>query len=221
MKFTSGLLLFVFASAFCFAQEDQSKTDEGYNTNQSITAFRKKKEKLKHRRPQLLQFSYGYRSLTHLFAIRFADEQSATLTSYQPKFSGPWMLDMQSYFDGNWSGGLTFAIDRYKGRLEKKTDTSMLSTEYSSQVIILLPFFMYHWVQSDKWNGYSGIGAGYGFASNSESGNFRSGRNEGAIGGFTYHLTLAGVRFGKTIGAFAEVGIGDLGLVRAGISGRF
>lgn len=81
----------------------------------------------------------------------------------------------------------------------------------------------YHWLQKGIWDIYSGMGLGWDFLKQDNQRNDFS-RNPEAHktrSGFAYQLAALGLRAGKRLGGYAELGYGYKGLVLCGISYRF
>lgn len=81
----------------------------------------------------------------------------------------------------------------------------------------------YHYLKSTRSDLYSGLGLGYGIASVGTTGSRDPKATTLTGGGFTWSVNLIGYRymFSDKLGAYAELGLGSLGVVNIGLSKKF
>jgi outer membrane protein W len=88
---------------------------------------------------------------------------------------------------------------------------------FYKQFYTIAPYVAYNYIKKEKFSMYSGIGLGYTFVKDEYT--MDDGGNEtNNSGEFAFHLSAFGVRFGKNIGGYVEVGYGYKGLVNLGVS---
>lgn len=80
----------------------------------------------------------------------------------------------------------------------------------------IAPYIAYNYVKKGNLSMYSGIGLGYAFVKDAYTTD--DGDEIENIGEFAFHLNAFGVRYGKNIGGYVEVGYGYKGIVNLGIS---
>ncbi|MBL7102697.1 MAG: hypothetical protein ISS18_00030 [Bacteroidales bacterium] len=81
----------------------------------------------------------------------------------------------------------------------------------------IAPYVAYNYIKKEKIRLYSGIGLGYTFGKDKYTTD-DGGDETKNIGEFAFHINAFGVRFGKNIGGYVEVGYGYKGLVNLGVS---
>lgn len=87
----------------------------------------------------------------------------------------------------------------------------------SSVYTTLIPFIHFHWFNRPVVSMYSGAGIGWDFIHQKDSGISKNER-ETNIG---LQFTFYGISVGRRVFGFAEVGVGNLGILRWGIGYRF
>ncbi|MCD4791450.1 MAG: hypothetical protein K8R37_15755 [Bacteroidales bacterium] len=81
----------------------------------------------------------------------------------------------------------------------------------------IAPYVAYNYIKKENFSMYSGIGLGYAFEKD-EYTTDDGGDETKNIGEFAFHINAFGVRYGKSIGGYVEVGYGYKGLVNLGVS---
>ncbi|MCC6286895.1 MAG: hypothetical protein IT249_03335 [Chitinophagaceae bacterium] len=121
-------------------------------------------------------------------------------------------------------GGFSLAYNRYisnrfsvgvTGIYTKATVTYRVpSAKFDWAIFTALLNAKYNYVHDPLFHMYSGLSAGCSF-------NNIIGSAEGKNDAFAYQLRLLGARFGAKFGAFAELGYGYEGILKAGVSLEF
>jgi len=122
--------------------------------------------------------------------------------------AGPLMLNYMYGFEDRWStGGLAV----YSGYVVNNKDTGALI--YRNDYFSFMPRLDYHYSRNPNVDVYSSvaIGATYLQIHNREE-------NDRLL--YAFHINAIGVRFGKKIGGFVDLGFGMNGLLNAGVSLR-
>lgn len=122
--------------------------------------------------------------------------------------AGPLMLNYTFGFDDRWSAGM---LATYTGYIVKHEDTGEL--DYRKNYYSLMPRIDYHYSKRTNVDVYSGLALGATYLQNIN-------RDEGNHLLYACHLNAIGMRFGKKVGGFCELGFGMNGLLNAGVSVR-
>jgi hypothetical protein len=99
------------------------------------------------------------------------------------------------------------------------TNTDSLSFKTKDYLIAFMPAFEYHYLNKKIVQLYSGVQLGL-FVYNQKYQDYKSEIKHKEIN-FAFQVDAFGVRVGKQIGGFIELGFGFGGIVKVGISGRF
>ncbi len=132
-------------------------------------------------------------------------------------------------------GALNFGYKRYfvknKMAVLANITYSQLNTRYThanndslnfktkDYLIAFMPAFEYHYLNKKIVQLYSGVQLGI-FVYNQKYQDYKSETKHKEIN-FAFQVDAFGVRVGKQIGGFVELGFGFAGIVKVGISGRF
>jgi hypothetical protein len=82
--------------------------------------------------------------------------------------------------------------------------------------LTLLPEIDYRYITTEKLQLYSALGIGYTFIHHrSDPASDEVEYRQSAV---DYHLTAVGIRYGKDVGVFAEIGVGCKGLLQFGLN---
>ncbi len=128
-------------------------------------------------------------------------------TGEQLSYWGPVSLE---YFHYNEGGRAAFGAVAAASGCKWDDDSNAKST-----YITLMPAFKYKWVNSDMFGLYSKAAVG---ATLMKDSSFD--KDESRVM-FNWQLSLLGLEFGSSIRAFAEVGMGEQGIVLGGVRVRF
>lgn len=167
--------------------------------------------------------SYGVVTTNQLFNI-FKDIVSVVFTfgnydKTNTDYTGGWFLDYKFAPTRNLLLGVGVGIDGASGDLE---DDDVVYGSYTSSYTTVALGFDYRYLNQEWVQLYSGLGTGITFSSDKGT-IFDTGVTEksGNTPYFNFQLNLLGVRVGKSLAGFAELGFGYKGMINAGISYSF
>ena len=142
--------------------------------------------------------------------------------------------DSARYYDVSSSGTITAGYHRYLGKIvavgvlatidairhtvEFDKETSFRS---SATVVSLMPAINFHYIRTSLFSVYGGGSAGAVAWIYTTDYTDNSLNASGIKWMFAYQLTLIGMRVGKEVGGFIEMGCGYQGMVKAGLSLKF
>ncbi len=135
------------------------------------------------------------------------------------RFIGAYSFSYKYYVKNKFAAGLTIVSDWVAGDLVNGDDELIGSMK--RHYFTIAPEIKLVYVNDMAFRLYSVAGIGYTF------GTEYSEDTEGVedepfhINHFNFHITPLGIRFGRTIGVFAEIGFGYKGVIAAGVSGYF
>ena len=114
--------------------------------------------------------------------------------------------------------GLTFGVDRVRGDL---IHNDIKYGDFSESHVTLAAEADYRWVKQEMVQLYTGLGLGYTF--NRETGTYNdTGETDvNSSGNFAFQITPVGLRVGRQLGFFTELGFGYKGILNFGLSYRF
>jgi hypothetical protein len=84
----------------------------------------------------------------------------------------------------------------------------------------VMPSVKYYWINKNSFGLYSKLGAGIGFLSRTDKDQTNAEKSDNGCY-FMFQLSVLGAEFGGKFRGFAELGIGDQGLLQAGIRYKF
>lgn len=113
----------------------------------------------------------------------------------------------------NW--GITAGYDAILSSDIKDKDT-LVGKGYSNRITIALEGD-YRYINKDIFQMYSGLGLGYTFRKDTYNPDIGPEQTNN-INHFNFQLTAVGVRFGKSLGGFMELGFGYKGILNFGLS---
>lgn len=102
----------------------------------------------------------------------------------------------------------------------KNKNTDSLSFKTKDNLIAIMPGFEYHYFNKKIVQLYSGFQLGF-FIYNQKYTNYQNNTKKHNEINFAFQIDAFGVRVGKKIAGFLELGFGFGGIVKVGISGRF
>jgi hypothetical protein len=152
--------------------------------------------------------------------------------SISTRTNGVFYAGLLHHYNDRINFGFTLAISNYSTLWAFKDNPGISSgntVEFTNRYVTLNARFNYNWIVKEKIRFYSGFSAGYHILSSSYI--YRSydetlGRNNILTRETTnfapdVQVCVFGVRAGKNLAGFAEIGVGHIGLFTAGISYRF
>ena len=142
--------------------------------------------------------------------------------------------DSVRYSDVNSSGNITAGYHRYLGKIVAigvlaTIDAISHSVEFDKEtsfrssaiVISVMPAINFHYIRTNLFSVYGGGSAGAVAWIYSTDYTDNSLNASGIKWMFAYQLTLIGMRVGKDVGGFIEMGCGYQGILKAGLSLKF
>lgn len=114
--------------------------------------------------------------------------------------------------------GLSATINAISHSIEFDQGTSFRS---SATVITVMPAINFHYIRTNLFSVYGGGSAGVAAWIYTTDYTDNSLNTSGIKWTFAYQLTLIGMRVGKDVGGFLEMGCGYQGMVKAGLSLKF
>ena len=175
-----------------------------------------------------LDLSYGLFT-TPQFVDIFVDIFSAVFSfgTYQQDnvhYTGGIILTYKHAFNDRWLLGFSTAYDGRSADLLNK-DRDSKKGSYVSSYITPVVSFDYRYLMKEKVQLYSGIGLGATFLNehnkviNPDTNEEETSDNNQVF--FDFQVNLIGVRVGKKLAGFAELGFGYKGIINGGISYQF
>ncbi|MFT3701151.1 MAG: hypothetical protein QM802_02215 [Agriterribacter sp.] len=155
-----------------------------------------------------LEFSYGVFPVPEIKGATnsiFATSTTSNEVDRTPG-TGSFMFAYNVYLSKRFAMGVTGLYD--KVTVSYKNVVSKLNWNITAVMLNA----KYNYVYDPRFHMYSGLSAGYA-ADWANSGTLKERHNV-----FAYQARIIGVRFGTTVGGFAEVGVGYEGVVKAGLS---
>lgn len=135
------------------------------------------------------------------------------------RFLGAFSFSYKYYVSQRFAAGLTIISDRVAGDLVDRDD--ILIGSMKRHYLTIAPELKLVYVNERLFRLYGTAGIGYTFGTE-HSEDLQGVEDEPFhINHLNFHITPVGFRFGRTVGVFAEIGIGYKGVVAAGISGYF
>ncbi len=210
--------LFLFIITFSFAQ---AKTNDTPNTSLKLG----KNE---------IYSSYGFLSASGLGiglgrtnlsqdfpSSYFYNKSKYTITNKEiPPLIGALNFGYKRYFVKN---NIAVLADITYGQINKdykfNNNNDSLSFKTKDYLVAIMPGFEYHYFNRKLVQLYSGVQLGV-FIYNQKYTDYKSEVKHKEIN-FAFQVDAFGVRVGKKIGGFIELGFGFGGIVKVGISGRF
>ncbi len=166
-----------------------------------------------------LSLQYGFLSIDQLADI-FTDALTIVLTlgtfgKDEVKYTGVPFLTY--HYSANSRFGFGGAIGGYSSRGVLKVGNTDAGT-LKERSVIAAAELDYHWVMREGLQIYSGAGFGIRF----RSGTYETTETETLNRVLpTFHLNAIGVRFGRQVGFFLELGAGYKGVLSGGINAQF
>lgn len=151
---------------------------------------------------QEVHAGYVIGSLPRLFSNIFNEDEK--ITDYLGAFS----FGYRHEFKKRWGIGGTIVIERF----DLSTDTS---PNDRMNAFYIMPDGRYYYLSNKRFKLYSGINAGIAVIDEKED------NNSTLSATFAFHVNLIGVRVGRKLGAFCDLGVGYRGTVNLGASFRF
>lgn len=191
-------IVFLFAAIlFCAASMSQVKDKPAYTKGSSM-------------------FSVGY-GIGNIWKTFLNDAISSTIPgiTYKVTAFGPVALNYEYGFLKRFSGGITFAYSKVKGKYSGYGDS------FTDELTIttILARANYHFGKSEKFDPY--IGGGMGYVKSKYNNDQSASRNDvpGLLG---YSAQLGGrYYFTSLLGAYAELGYVNGSFVQVGLTARF
>ena len=133
---------------------------------------------------------------------------------------GPISLDYFYHLDNpRLAIGGSFTYSKWDSDvLVRKSDTKV--GERKRNFFSVMPSFKYYWTNKNHFGLYSKLGAGIGFLSRTDKDQTNAEKSDNGCY-FMFQLSVLGAEFGGKFRGFAELGIGDQGLLQAGIRYKF
>lgn len=135
------------------------------------------------------------------------------------RFLGAYSFSYKYYVKNKFAAGLTIVSDWVAGDLVDDDDEPIGSLK--RHYLTIAPEIKLVYVNDMSFRLYGVAGIGYTF------GTERAEDTQGVedepfhINHLNFHITPIGIRFGRTVGVFAEIGFGYKGVIAAGVSGYF
>ncbi|MCC9136903.1 hypothetical protein ACFSKU_05045 [Pontibacter silvestris] len=126
--------------------------------------------------------------------------------------AGPVMLGYNYGAGKRISVGVTGSYTTFSARFKESGDL-----DFSNRYFTLIPRVDYHWAKRDNVDVYSGLGFGASLLHT----HYNEGRTNAQSIGAAIQVNCVGIRVGKKVGGFLEMGFGFNGLVNGGINTRF
>lgn len=114
--------------------------------------------------------------------------------------------------------GFSATIDAIRHAIEFDKETSFRS---SATVVSIMPAINFHYIRTKLFSVYGGGSAGVAAWIYKTDYTDNSLNASGVKWMFAYQLTLIGMRVGKDVGGFIEMGCGYQGMLKAGLSLKF
>ena len=149
-------------------------------------------------------------SITSAFAVAAGDQSS---------FFGP--IGVEYYYHVSPVVGIG-GVAAFAGckAIDKKTNTKDLNEKF----ITVMPSVKFNWLRKKSFGMYSALSAGVMFASVSVEGEAKAAdpnAKDETVTTFMFQATALGLEFGGKVRGFVEAGLGEKGLLCAGLRYRF
>ena len=135
------------------------------------------------------------------------------------RFLGAFSFSYKYYVKNKFAAGLTIVSDRVAGDLVDGDDELIGSMK--RHYLTIAPEIKLVYKNERLFRLYGVAGIGYTFGTEHAE-DLQGVEDEPFhINHLNFHITPLGIRFGRTVGVFAEIGIGYKGIIAAGVSGYF
>ena len=159
---------------------------------------------------------YGIGSASNLFSLF---SEVFTLSTEQDSFWGPIGVEYYHHVTPVVAVGCMASIagcSWKSGSITNSTDP----TNWSSKYITVMPSVKFNWFRRDHFGLYSSLSAGAMFMSNNISDNAK--KESASTAWFMWQVTPIGTEFGgQAFRGFVEAGIGEKGVLCAGLRYKF
>lgn len=135
-----------------------------------------------------------------------------------PTYTGIINVGYRNLINKRWLIGLTVSYE--KSKAEAYVLDSKIGTEKNTYYTLAAEA-NYQYICGSMFQMYSGFGIGFTQASATLLRTDNNPDTNDKNNHINFQFTLAGIRVGKTIGAFGELGFGYKGIVNGGVSFRF
>lgn len=170
-----------------------------------------------------LSLSYGFGSIAQLGAgIGEGIGLIFTNDEYDDGFIlGPISAEYYYHFNNpKWAVGGVLSYSKWDSDRIDKSSREKIS-EVNRSFFSVMPSVKRYWVNKNKFGLYSKVAAGIGFLSRTEK-KMENGEKKDKNGSyFMFQLSAIGVEFGSQFRGFAEAGVGDQGMLIAGVRYKF
>ncbi|HCY41387.1 MAG TPA: hypothetical protein DHV48_08545 [Prolixibacteraceae bacterium] len=172
-------------------------------------------------------FSYGLYSSNGAWIETFGQSRVSAFTlgifSLEPeniRETGPVLISYKHVLNSRFGLGIIAGITHVKYDLK---ESSIFTKEYTTTNVnrsnlTLAPEFDFRYLFRGNFNLYSLIGLGFTFVDNNNTPALSVANKPDHFG---FHLSVIGIRFGKELGGFIELGTGYKGLINFGINYQF
>ncbi|MFP4488176.1 MAG: hypothetical protein ACLFN1_02630 [Bacteroidales bacterium] len=134
-------------------------------------------------------------------------------------YTGALYLNYKYFFTPRFAAGLSVLTDKARGDLVNDDDQVLGS--FNRRALTLAPEVSLSYVNRKSFRMYGMIGAGYTFGREKSTNDLGEDNYTSSYNHINFQLSPLGLRLGKQIGAFAEIGFGYKGILNIGISGYF
>ena len=133
---------------------------------------------------------------------------------------GPIAAEYYYHFNNpKWAiGGILSYCKWDSDRINKSSREK--ESEVNRNFFSVMPSVKYYWINKNSFGLYSKLGAGIGFLSRTDKDQTNAEKSDNGCY-FMFQLSVLGAEFGGKFRGFAELGIGDQGLLQAGIRYKF
>ena len=135
------------------------------------------------------------------------------------EIKGAYYLTYQYYIRNRFSAGLTLVTDRVSGDLQNRDDE--ITGSFKRHYFTIAPEIKFVYMNNKAVRLYGIAGIGYTLGSETTFGLSGAEDGDSKWSHINFQVTPLGIRFGRTFGVFAEIGIGYKGFLSGGMSYYF
>ncbi|MBR0166319.1 MAG: outer membrane beta-barrel protein [Prevotella sp.] len=135
---------------------------------------------------------------------------------------GPISVEYFYHFNNpKWAVGGILSYSKWDSDVVRRHGDHEKVGERKRNFFSVMPSVKRYWILNDKFGLYSKLAAGIGYLNSKSKTNEEPAWVDSNGSYFMFQLSFAGLEYGKALRGFAEFGIGDQGLVMAGIRYKF
>lgn len=137
------------------------------------------------------------------------------------KSSGMWGIGYKYHINNRFSAGMEVSYLSSSKDINFKKSDDEYNVHRKSSFLLILPTAQYHYLNREKLQLYGNIGLGVLNYSIKEDKDVGSEAFDENYTSFAFQVNPIGLRVGKRIGGFAELGFGFKGIINIGASMKF